>query len=279
MKIPFTKAQAVGNDFLIVEWAVLAELGCSEEDLPALAREICDRHFGVGADGLEVVYPGNGDAAASLRLFNSDGSEAEISGNGTRCVAAWLIWRSGATGDLRIQTKAGSKELRLLRRDGCVFEFGMNMGRPKWGRDDLDCALETSVGLHTASIVHVGNPQCVFFVDGFEFDWRTLGREVESLPRFPGRTNVSFARVLDENAIEVRFWERGAGETLSSGTGSTGAGVAAILSRRCGSPLRIVTPAGNMLLKWDGENAVTLEGGAAIVASGDYFASKKPTVG
>lgn len=269
MKIPFVKSQAVGNDFLIVQWPDLEECGLAETDLPPLARRICDRHFGVGADGVEVVYAGRDGADASLRLFNSDGSEAEISGNGTRCVAAWLLWKHGGSGPVKLRTGAGTKELRLLQREGCVFDFGMNMGRPAWRNEDLDCVIGTSLGERRATIVNVGNPQCVFFVDSFEFDWRALGREVESLPRFPGRTNVSFVKVIGEGAIDVRFWERGAGETLSSGTGSTGAGVAAILTARCESPLRIATTAGEMRLRWDGD--VTLEGGAVIVGRGEYF--------
>lgn len=269
MNIPFVKSQAVGNDFLIVQWADLEKCGLAETDLPPLARRICDRHFGVGADGVEVVYAGMDGADAALRLFNSDGSEAELSGNGTRCVAAWLLWKNGGSGPVRLHTGAGTKELRLLQREGCRFAFGMNMGRPTWRDEDLDCVIGTSSGERRATIVNAGNPQCVFFVDSFEFDWRALGREVESLPRFPGRTNVSFVKVIDKGAIEVRFWERGAGETLSSGTGSTGAGVAAILTARCESPLRIVTPAGEMRLRWDGD--VTIEGGAAIVGRGEYF--------
>lgn len=269
MNIPFVKSQAVGNDFLIVQWADLEKCGLAEKDLPPLSRRICDRHFGVGADGVEVVYAGVDGADACLRLFNSDGSEAEISGNGTRCVAAWLLWKQGGSGPVRLNTKAGTKALHLLQRQDREFTFGMNMGRPVWRDEDIDCGIDTSLGKRTATIVNVGNPQCVFFVDSFEFDWRALGRDVESLPRFPDRTNVSFVKVMDKGAIDVRFWERGAGETLSSGTGSTGAGVAAILTARCESPLRIATPAGEMRLRWDGE--VTLEGGAVIVGRGEYF--------
>jgi diaminopimelate epimerase len=269
MTIPFIKSQAVGNDFLIVQWENLEKLGLTETDIPALARRICDRHFGAGADGMELVYAEVDGADASLRLFNSDGSEAEISGNGTRCVAAWLLWESGGSGPVRLHTKAGTKELQLLHRAGCRFTFGMNMGRPVWRDDELDCGIETSFGQRTATIVNVGNPQCVLFVDNFEFDWRGLGGELESLPRFPRRTNVSFVKVLDKGVIDVRFWERGAGETLSSGTGSAGAGVGAILTGRCESPLRIATPAGEMKLRWDGD--VTIEGDAVIVGRGEYF--------
>lgn len=269
MKVPFVKCQAVGNDFLIVQWADLEKCRLTEEEIPALARRMCDRRLGLGADGVEVVYPGDRGADARLRLFNSDGSEAELSGNGTRCVAAWLTWKNGGTTGLKIETKAGTKELRLLRGEDIEFEFGMEMGLPAWREQELDCALETSTGAHTASLVNVGNPQCVLFVEDFAFDWISLGHEIESLPRFPARTNVSFVRLMDRHAIEVRFWERGAGETLSSGTGSTGAAAAAILTRRCESPVRIVTPAGEMRLRWD--ETVTLEGGAAIVGSGDYF--------
>ena len=270
MTIPFTKAQAVGNDFLIVAWDALARLGVEESALPELARGMCDRRRGIGADGLEVLYaPETDDALASLRLFNSDGSEAEISGNGTRCVAAFLVAEERAAGVLSIGTKAGTKTLRLLKRDGYRFVFEMAMGRPQYKESEVGCRLETTTGTREVTLLNVGNPQCVLLVGDFDFDWRSLGREIETLPRFPDRTNVSFVKIVDGNTIDVRFWERGAGETLSSGTGSTGAAVAAILSGNVKSPVRIQTLAGGMRLTWRDE--AILEGPAEITGRGDYY--------
>ena len=270
MPIPFTKAQAVGNDFLIVEWDSLLAERIAESELPALARRICDRHCGVGADGLEIVFPPHENGTqAYLRLFNSDGSEAEISGNGTRCVAAWLVAEGRAPEQFGLGTKAGVKSLRLTGCDGQSFVFEMGMGRPRYAPEEIGCELATSAGAHKVTLVNVGNPQCVLLVDDFDFDWRAVGREIETLPRFPSRTNVSFVKILDRHAIDVRFWERGAGETLSSGTGSMGAGVAAILSGKVESPLRIQTLAGDLRLTWQDE--VTLEGPAVVVARGEYY--------
>jgi diaminopimelate epimerase len=270
MPIPFTKAQAVGNDFLIVEWDVLVSEGIAESELPALARTICDRHCGVGADGLEVVYnPREDGPQAYLRLFNSDGSEAEISGNGTRCVAAYLVAEGRVSDEFSLETKAGVKALRLTGRNGRSFVFEMAMGQPRYAPQEIGCELATSAGPRKVTLVNVGNPQCVLLVDDFDFDWRACGREIETLPHFPNRTNVSFVKVLDRHAIDVRFWERGAGETLSSGTGSTGAGVAAILSGKVESPVRIQTLAGDLRLTWQDE--VLLEGPAVIVARGEYY--------
>jgi diaminopimelate epimerase len=288
MEISFTKAHAVGNDFLVVEAAELASAGIAERDLAEFSRKVCDRHRGVGADGVEIVdaagsaaqADGTGlagpahapapptQADASIRLFNSDGSEAEISGNGTRCVAAYLLER-GRSSPLRIATKAGLKALRLIERRGLVFQLEMSMGRPTYRQETAAWLAKNELAIREITILDVGNPQAALLVDDFEFDWRALGREIETHERFPNRTNVSFIRVLDRHTIEVRFWERGAGETLSSGTGSTGAAVAAIAAGRAESPVTVVTPAGEMRLRWDDE--VLLEGPAELVARGQYL--------
>ena len=273
MAIPFVKTQAVGNDFLVVEGVLLGKLGIPEQLYPDLARQICHRCLGVGADGLELVFQRGPDSPpevdAAIRIFNSDGSEAEISGNGTRCVAAWLIDAKGDREILHIATKAGVKKLRLTGRDGDCFFLEMSMGRPIYEEEDVGCLLETQSGTHTVTVVNAGNPQCALMVESLDLDWRALGREIETHPRFPDRTNVSFVRILDRNTIDVRFWERGAGETASSGSGSTGATVAAILSGNVESPVKVVTAGGDMNLRWEDEDII-LEGPAVIVARGEY---------
>ena len=272
MTIPFTKAQAVGNDFLIVQGSALSAEAINEESLPDLARRICDRHHGVGADGLEVIFkPEQPDLDARLRIFNADGSEAEISGNGTRAVAAFLIAEHGAKGTLHIETQAGVKEVRLIERRGRRFELEMTMGRPTYQESDIGCFLETQAGRRQVTVLNVGNPQCVVFVTDFDFDWRSLGREIETLPRFRDRTNVSFANIRDRNLMDLRFWERGAGETISSGTGATGAAVAGILSARVQTPVRVVTPAGDLSVRWEQESEATLAGAVEIIAQGEFY--------
>ncbi|MGA2136168.1 MAG: diaminopimelate epimerase [Bryobacteraceae bacterium] len=267
MTIPFTKAHGAKNDFLLTKTA-----DAPDADLPALAQAICDRHTGVGADGWMLI-----DLAAgphhdiAIRLFNSDGSEPEISGNGTRCAAAFAI-EHGHTGiEVRVRTGAGVKTLRLLERRGHAFVFEMNMGSPEFtaGRFMLPLAS----GPRDVTLLWVGNPQCAMPVADFDFDWRAIGAEIERHPHFPNRTNVSFLRPRDRQTLEVRIWERGAGETMSSGTGSTGAFAAAVQRGLIDSPATVVTPAGPLDLRWD-DGDVFLTGPAEIVAEGVFLASR-----
>jgi len=263
MKVPFTKAHGAKNDFLLT-WRGEAPDG----DLPEIARAICDRHTGVGADGWMLVDPPiDAQAEGTIQLFNSDGSAAEISGNGTRCAAAFLIRHGHAAGVVRIRTGAGVKTLRLLKRTGLVFEFEMNMGRPRVIAGSFQLPLRD--GPRDVTLMDVGNPQCAVPVENFEFDWRRLGAEIESHPHFPHRTNVSFLKPVDDHTIDVRFFERGAGETMSSGTGSTGAAMAASVRGIAHSPIRVLTPAGPIDLRL--EDDVFLTGPAQIVAVGDFF--------
>jgi len=208
-----------------------------------------------------------GDHDAAIRLFNSDGSEAEISGNGTRCAAAFAIEHGHAHEEVRIQTGAGTKLLRLLERSGRTFVFEMNMGRPEITAERF--LLPLAGGARDVTLVWVGNPQCAIPVDDFDFDWRAAGAEIERHPHFPNRTNVSFLRARDAHTLEARFWERGAGETMSSGTGSTGAFAAAVRRGLVSSPACVDTPAGPLDLRWDDD--VYLTGPAEIVAQGVFF--------
>jgi diaminopimelate epimerase len=263
MKIPFTKAHGAKNDFLLT-W----QSDVPEGDLAEIARALCDRHTGVGADGwLLVAPPADAEAEGSIQLYNSDGSLAEISGNGTRCAAALLIKHGYAPGLVRVRTGAGIKSLRLLKRAGLRFEFEMNMGRPEITAERFQLPL--SGGARDVTLVWLGNPQCAVPVENFDFDWRSVGAEIEAHPHFPNRTNVSFIKRVDEHTIEARFYERGAGETMSSGTGSTGAAAAAIRRGMAVSPVRVITPAGPIGLRLEGDAYLT--GPAEIIAEGEFF--------
>lgn len=264
MRIPFTKAHGAKNDFLLT-WSNEAP----RENLAAAAEAICDRRCGVGADGWLLVSGSDDTVHGSIRLFNPDGGEVEMSGNGTRCAAAFLIDTGLAESDVSIRTGAGIKTLRLIERSGLRFSFEMDMGLPEASPDQLRFPLALCSGPREVSIVHVGNPQCVVFVDDFDFDWRSLGVEIERHAQFPRRTNVSFVKVVDAHALEVRFWERGAGETWSSGTGSTGAVAAAVMRGAAQSPVRVMTPAGPLDLRWD--DSIRLTGPAEIVAGGEFY--------
>jgi diaminopimelate epimerase len=264
MNIPFTKAHGAHNDFLLTWQDQLP----STFDAPSAAVAICDRHTGAGADGWlllsKPLVSKSDEANGAIELWNSDGSRSEISGNGTRCAAAFLIEAGKATENVRILTGAGLKHLRLLHRNGHRFSFEMNMGTA------LIEELRATILDHDATILNVGNPQCAVFVDHFDFDWRVLGATIERHWEFPNRTNVSFIKRIDEHTLDVRFFERGAGETMSSGTGSTGAAAAAFARGLVTSPVRVLTPAGPLDLRWENRD-IFLSGPAEIVASGEFY--------
>ncbi len=263
MNIPFTKAHGALNDFLL-SW----DAGLPTDDRAALAVAICHRHAGIGADGWIVVSGPEDGADGSIQVWNSDGSTPEISGNGTRCAAAFLIDAGHASGDLKIRTGAGVKHLRLLGRHRQHFEFEMNMGQPRWPYES-PVRLELRTGAREGIVVDVGNPQCAFPVEDFEFDWRAVGAETESHPFFPNRTNVSFVRRVDRHTLEARFYERGAGETMSSGTGSTGAVAAAVRMGWVEGAVTVATPAGD--LEFRVADSYYLTGPAQILGHGEFF--------
>jgi diaminopimelate epimerase len=254
--IPFTKAHGAKNDFLLT-WREDAKV----QDLPAFAHAICDRYTGVGADGWMVV-----DRDHTIELYNSDGSKPELSGNGTRCAAAFLIRELKLPDELTVKTGAGAKRLKLLLKNGAEYRFEMEMGEPEVTAERY--ALEVNGETCDVTLVNVGNPQCAMPVENFDLDWRTLGREIEKHPHFPKRTNVSFIRKVDDHTIDVRFYERGAGETMSSGTGSTGAVAAAIVRGMVKSPVRVLTPAGPLDLRWD--EGIHLTGPSVLTVDGTF---------
>ena len=266
MRISFTKAHGAKNDFLL-SWA--GEAPC--EGLEAAARAICDRHTGIGADGWMLVALTGEDAHcdAEIRLFNADGSYAEISGNGTRCAAAFLVEPELARNPVRLRTLAGLRELQLVDRKGLCFSFEMEMGRPTWRPKEVRFRLALPQGEREVTLLNAGNPQCAVFVEDFNFDWAGVGAAIESHPHFPNRTNVSFVRAAGRHALDVRFYERGAGVTMSSGTGSTGAVWAAMLRGLVESPVRVETPGGPLEVRWD--EAVYLTGPAEIVGRGEFY--------
>jgi diaminopimelate epimerase len=264
MKIPFTKTHGARNDFLLT-WLADAP----EDDRPGIARAICDRHTGIGADGWMLVERStDGDSDGAIQLYNSDGSVAEISGNGTRCAAALLVKHGFAAGVVRIRTGAGLKTLRLLDRSPLEFQFEMNMGSPEITAARFDLSLST--GKRDVTLLWVGNPQCAVPVPDFEFDWRAMGAEIERHNQFPNRTNVSFLTPVNRHSINVRFFERGAGETMSSGTGSTGAAATAVARGLAEFPVRVLTPAGPLEIS-EQEGELYLTGPARLTGEGHFF--------
>lgn len=256
--IPFTKASACGNDFLMIDAAH------APADLAALSRRLCDRHNGVGADGVEWLFPDT-DADVSARLFNADGSEAEVSGNGTRCVAAELCARTGKE-QLAIRTGAGLKTCRLTGRWGVSFEFETDMGQPTVA-EQMSIDMKSVRALGTK--VSMGNPHFVIFVDTFPKGWQREAGLIGAQPRFPQGTNVEYIVVRGPNEIEIRLFERGVGETESSGTGSCASAVAAIASHRVSSPVTVIAPGGSQTVRWD--KHVYLTGPATLVCRGEFL--------
>ena len=256
--IPFAKASACGNDFLVIDFSYAGD------NIAGLTRRLCDRHNGVGADGVEWLLP---SAAADIeaRLINADGSDAEVSGNGTRCVAACLAEHSGAS-RVTIQTGAGIKICDLVAQHGNSLEFKTAIGRPEIeGQITVHAANRDTVGLKLA----VGNPQFTILVDEFPNGWQSLADAIARTSHFPHGTNTEFVKILDRHSIEIRIYERGAGETLSSGTGSCASAVAAIHSGKCESPVRVTTPGGTQTVEWNGE--IMLTGPATIICTGEFF--------
>jgi diaminopimelate epimerase len=260
--IPFAKTEAHGNDFLLVD-----EDDVAAADRGSLARAICDRLRGVGADGL-ILY--RAAASLSMTLYNSDGSRAEFSGNGLRCLAAYLVYRGLASGGrIEIATGAGKKSLSLLGRSGIRFEFRANMGAPRAiSKETLSIDGESL----EATLVSLGNPHAVLF-RGLA-DLRRIGPLAECHPRFPERTNVELVEIVSTSEIRMGVWERGAGETASSGTGSSAAAVASIWNGFVKSPVQVSCPGGVMSVEWAQGEDVFLTGKASIIAEGTYVAGR-----
>jgi len=256
--IPFTKASACGNDFLMIDATQ------PPTDLAAISRRVCDRHNGVGADGVEWLFPDT-KADVFARLFNADGSEAEISGNGTRCVAAELCARTGKE-QVIVRTGAGLKTCRLTSRRGATFEFEADMGQPAVGEH---VSIETT-SVHAAGMnVSMGNPHFVIFVDEFPGGWQREASLIGAQPLFPQGTNVEYVVVRGPNEIEIRLFERGVGETESSGTGSCASAVAAIVSHRVSSPVTVIAPGGPQTVRW--EKQIYLTGPAMLICRGEFI--------
>jgi diaminopimelate epimerase len=266
--IPFTKASACGNDFLIVAGAD------QYRDFNSLTRRLCDRHNGVGADGVEWLFPDT-EADVRARLINADGSDAEISGNGTRCVAAEIYSRTEKR-EIVIRTGAGLKTCRLVAKRPPAFDFEADMG---------NVSVEGQLAIKTESLdvvgtkVSMGNPHFVVFVDQFQQDWKKQAAMIQSAKvqdadqqseaQFPHGTNVEYVSIRGTHDIEIRLFERGVGETMSSGTGSCASAVASIDSQRVTSPVTVTAPGGTQTVRW--ENQVYLLGPATLICRGEYF--------
>jgi len=281
----FTKFHGYGNDYLVIEAAELAEI----TDLNQFAREICERHYGAGADGIAVVsLAENEDADFRVRIFNPDGSEAGLSGNGTRCAASYLFYRGlWSSSKLRLITRSGVKRYFLREQLGPgKYLFDSELGQPRFDSQSIPMLtkepLARVVGypllvegetFHVTAL-EIGNPNCSIFVDDFKsLDWRRIGKAIENHKDFPARTNVEFIRVHNHEQIELRIWERGVGETTASGTCSCAAAIAAIINDFTVRQVEVVTPGGTVKVQWREDGEVVLTGWAAMVYRGEWLAT------
>ncbi len=261
--IPFVKASACGNDFLLVEGASVE----SGVDLAAITQRMCDRHEGVGADGVEWMYP-HAAADVQIRLINADGSEAEISGNGTRCVAAYVCAEKGIE-KIAIQTGAGLKTCALTGRSDSGYEFEVEMGAAVVG---AELTVTFPEGTVKGIPVSMGNPHYVVLVKEFSRTWQDEAAAIQGSGTFSDGVNVEFVAVDGKHDVRARFFERGVGETQSSGTGSCASAVAAMTTGKAESPVRVHTAGGIQTVRRDA-GLVFLRGSARLVCRGEFFRS------
>jgi len=264
--IPFVKASACGNDFLLIDESSIDGF-MAPADIGEFSRRICDRHEGVGADGVEWMLP-HATADVEIKLINADGSGAEISGNGTRCVAAYLCAERGKE-TLHIQTGAGLKVCVLTARSDSGYEFEMAMGNAEVG-EELTVASGGSKLEVPGIPVSIGNPHYVVFVNRFDENWQAQAADIQRYSGFEHGVNVELVMPEGMHDLHVRFFERGVGETQSSGTGSCAAAVAAMSTGRLQSPVKVHAPGGTQTVLWENDQ-VFLRGTARLICRGEFF--------
>ncbi|MBN1272255.1 MAG: diaminopimelate epimerase [Candidatus Aminicenantes bacterium] len=276
----FSKVHSLGNDFLIVDQTEIKDLLHIDD----LANKACERHTGVGADGLLLIsVKDKAKGLVNFRIFNADGTEAEISGNGLRCAAASLFHHKKLDSPIvHFLTTTGDRECELLQRDENKYLLRIEMGSPRLSSKDIpfddgsdhekiiDYPLSINQKIYPITCVSLGNPHCAIFNERFpsRIEWHQIGREIESHPFFPKRTNIEFIRILNRNEIEVLFWERGVGETLSSGSGSCAAAAASILKKMTEKKVLVRTSMGKLTVEWE-DDYIYQAGPSEVVFDGD----------
>jgi diaminopimelate epimerase len=279
----FTKFHGLGNDYLVIEAEQLSEVG----DLGEFARRICNRHYGAGGDGIAIIARVDGGTADfNCRIFNPDGSEAGLSGNGTRCAVAYLYYKKlWNKEELRLSTRTGLK--RYFPRgepSPGKFLFESELGQPKFNSASIPMSITPPLDnvvnyplvvngeSFPVTAMQMGNPNCCIFVDDFDaLDWRAIGKAIEVHPQFPDRTNVVFVRPVERDFIELRIWERGVGETTASGTCSCAGAVAAMVNDKADRDVRVLMEGGEVRIKWRADSEVVITGIAEVVYSGVWL--------
>lgn len=274
----FSKVHGQGNDFVLVNGFKEKIDNCSR-----MAIDICDRHFGIGADGLVLILP-SASADFRMQIFNSDGSEAEMCGNATRCVARY-VYEYGLTTKTKItlETLAGIIRPELTFQEGKIFSVRVDMGEPRLQRGEIpmmgnqndyavNYPIELGESVFYATSVSMGNPHCVIFVDHVDdINLPIIGSEIETYQLFPQKTNVEFVQVLNKKELRMRVWERGAGITMACGTGSCAVAVAAVLNNITDRKVLIHLDGGDLEVEWGTDNHVYMSGPAVEVYRGEYL--------
>ncbi|KXK33485.1 MAG: diaminopimelate epimerase [Candidatus Brocadia sinica] len=277
----FTKMHGIGNDYVYIN--------CFEEEVkdPAkLAPIISDRHFGVGSDGLILILPSK-VADCRMRIFNADGSEAQMCGNGIRCVAKYVYdHKITQKNPLTVETLAGTKTIQVFTENGKVSKARVNMGKPRLMRSEIPMlgketqvideilAIDKEVSFRI-TCVSMGNPHCVIFVDNLnKIDIQKYGPEIERHRVFPERTNVHFVHVHNPKEVTMKTWERGSGITMACGTGASAVCVAGVLNKKIERKILAHLPGGDLELEWAGDDNVYMTGPATEVFTGEWTISK-----
>lgn len=279
--VPFSKFHGFGNDYIVIEKANIPD----GTDLSALAKALCHRHTGAGADGIAVLEElRDEDADYFCEIVNPDGSIAGFSGNGTRCAVSYLYYQYLWTDeDLRLRTRSGVKNYRLIDNETTgAYWFEAEIGKPNFTslgvpvktpepQDSvIDLPVEVAGKTLQVSCVNVGNPVAVTFIDDFDLDWRTYGKALESHEVFPEKANIVFVHILDRENIEIRIWERAAGETSSSGTCSTGAAILSAFTGRTGREVSVHAEGGMTKVIWREDDEMIITGRADLAYSGRW---------
>lgn len=281
MPTPFCKFHGFGNDYIVIERDQIGD-GVLLSDL---AQTICHRNTGVGGDGIAVLERLDGDAADYFcEIVNPDGSTAGFSGNGTRCAAAYLHYQGLWTDKrLRLETRSGVKGYELIERPKTrEFWFEAEIGKPRLASEEIPMLTATrrqavvnepvSVDgkYYAVSAVNVGNPVACIFVDNFDLDWLSIGRAMETHAIFPERANIVFVKIVDEANLEIRIWERGAGETSASGTCASGAAVLSAFLLKTGREVSVHSPGGTTAVIWRDDDEIILKGRADLAFCGEW---------
>lgn len=279
----FDKMHGIGNDFVVLDlWEHRALQEWDQAELGKLARAMCDRHFGVGSDGLLLAVPSS-RADARMRMFNPDGSEAEQCGNGIRCLALYMLEkRSFEPESILVETLAGLQRIEYVSQGDGTLWMRVDMGAPRFAGSQIpmaveeehviDYPLEVGDRVLPVTAVSMGNPHVVWFteepVDGYPL--REVGPRVEHHHLFPRRTNFEIVNVLDTRSVVARVWERGAGETLACGTGACAVGVAGMTRGLVESPVTVSLPGGRLRIEWEAGGSVFMTGPAQFVFAGEW---------